>query len=727
MTTIFITTNDQILSATILPRVASGNQNTVRIHVDFDEHWDGYKKSAIFRTSKNPTPYEKILSSDGNCLVPPEVLIEAGHLFISVKGVKPTNVLTGELVEIDDSLDDIIEKQNELLGNNSANTDSSEIAYEIKTSEEIRYKISAGTPSVVISDPTDDVYHQLLDAYGNTTEALAVERARINNLVNNGTGDLTNNAELQDIRIDFEGKTHSSAGEAVRVHEKKLTRGRFSMAILLPSSQGVYPSISTVDRTFKMGADTLIISDRLPGGWVSLYPQEDNGHVTWSSELNTSAICFYYDISTNKLVAKQYNDFTIDNNYILIATLRAHGSGAWAVCSCPIYVDGKLSTEVNTIGGFTALLPPLDANNNEQYPKISTTDKTFITPYDTLIVDPRLPNNYVSLRAESGNNTVYFGDYTTSAICIYYDISMNTLIAKPYNESVNTRFYLLICTIRTREPKQYTMAYASCPVWIDDRLSTERERVINTSANAIVKSVNHRGYCTEAPENTLSAFRLSKKKGFAYVECDVSFTSDGIPVLLHDATIDRTSNGSGNINALTLDEVKALDFGSWKSEKYTGEQIPTFEEFITLCRSLDLCPYVELKTGTEEQIKTLVDTVKRCGMKDKATWISFDAQALAYIKDYDRKARLGYIVGEITETAVDITTSLKTDYNSVFIDGGYDNLTADKISICSNADIPLEVWTVNDASAIISLDPYVSGVTSDNLIAGDVLINNSLN
>ena len=90
-----------------------------------------------------------------------------------------------------------------------------------------------------------------------------------------------------------------------------------------------------------------------------------------------------------------------------------------------------------------------------------------------------------------------------------------------------------------------------------------------------VKGVNHRGYSTVAPENTLPAYVLSRKMGFQYAECDVSFTSDGVPVLLHDSTIDRTSDGSGSIGSLTLEEVRQYDFGSWKGEQYAGTKIPT--------------------------------------------------------------------------------------------------------------------------------------------------------
>ena len=74
--------------------------------------------------------------------------------------------------------------------------------------------------------------------------------------------------------------------------------------------------------------------------------------------------------------------------------------------------------------------------------------------------------------------------------------------------------------------------------------------------SSYVKGINHRGYATVAPENTLPAYQLSAKKGFRYVETDVLFTSDNVPVLLHDITIDRTSNGTGNSAYIRISRLK---------------------------------------------------------------------------------------------------------------------------------------------------------------------------
>lgn len=251
----------------------------------------------------------------------------------------------------------------------------------------------------------------------------------------------------------------------------------------------------------------------------------------------------------------------------------------------------------------------------------------------------------------------------------------------------------------------------------------------STNFEYLVKSVNHRGFNIVAPENTLQAFKMSKKRGFNMVEADVAFTADNVCVLLHDSTINRTARNSDGselnsdiaITSITYEQALKYDFGIWKDKSYAGTSIPTFTEFIALCRNLSLHPYVELKSGTAEQIKSIVNIVKSYGMKDKVTWIAFTATLLEYVKTFDNSARLGLVVDIVSDNVVRTAQALKTDKNEVFIDAYYGNLTNDLVMLCIDGGIPLEVWTVNDEIVISSLNSYISGVTSDSLISGKVL------
>lgn len=230
---------------------------------------------------------------------------------------------------------------------------------------------------------------------------------------------------------------------------------------------------------------------------------------------------------------------------------------------------------------------------------------------------------------------------------------------------------------------------------------------------AEIRSVCHRG-SNLAPENTLAAYEVAKKQGYVYVETDVQFTKDGVPVLIHDSTVDRTSNGTGKVSDFTYEELKKLDFGSWVSDRYAGTIIPTFEEFLQLCSQLGLKPYVELKTGIEaEKVPELVKLIQRYGMEQDVTFISFDYQLLEAAGQQLPGVRLGYLVTALGESQISLAQGLKQYGGAVFLDCSYGALTADGIQRAKDQEIPLEVWTVDDENWISGMDSYISGITSD--------------
>lgn len=250
----------------------------------------------------------------------------------------------------------------------------------------------------------------------------------------------------------------------------------------------------------------------------------------------------------------------------------------------------------------------------------------------------------------------------------------------------------------------------------------------------VVKSVAHRGFSGEAPENTLAAYRLAKKKGFEVVETDVYISKDNIPVLLHDLDVSRTTNGahSGSVGSFTLEELKAMDFSYLFSDTYPNERIPTLEEFLILCRNLGLHPYLELRINNAA---LLVGIVKKCGMLKNVTWICSSDDYLAAIKAVDSTARLGLVAHEITAETIAKATALKTDDNEVFIDSEYSILTDEKVQMCIDADLPLEVWTINKwesnattgKTIVQGLHPYVTGITTDDMLPWEVLYEQSMN
>ena len=90
----------------------------------------------------------------------------------------------------------------------------------------------------------------------------------------------------------------------------------------------------------------------------------------------------------------------------------------------------------------------------------------------------------------------------------------------------------------------------------------------------------HRGASASAPENTLAAFRAAEAAGAAGIELDVHLSADGVPVVIHDETVDRTTDGHGPVAALTLCRLRQLDAGRWFAPAFAGEALPTLEEIL---------------------------------------------------------------------------------------------------------------------------------------------------
>jgi glycerophosphoryl diester phosphodiesterase len=252
-----------------------------------------------------------------------------------------------------------------------------------------------------------------------------------------------------------------------------------------------------------------------------------------------------------------------------------------------------------------------------------------------------------------------------------------------------------------------------------DRLEELEEAGNNACRDSNVRSIAHRGASDFAPENTLPAFQLAKELGFSCAEADIRFTADGVPVCLHDGSIDRTSNATGDIHSLTFEEVRQYDFGSWKSSDYAGTSIPTFEEYLSLCKNIGLHPYIELKEGTADQIRTLVDLVNRYGMRGKVSWISFDPNLLSAVRWYDEEARLGLLINYFESRLIYVICNLRSGKNDVFLDSSV--FDEQVVNECRMANLPLEVWTINEQERLAALDPYISGVTSNCLRYGQFL------
>lgn len=140
----------------------------------------------------------------------------------------------------------------------------------------------------------------------------------------------------------------------------------------------------------------------------------------------------------------------------------------------------------------------------------------------------------------------------------------------------------------------------------------------------------HRGDRADAPENTIPAFEAAFASGLAVVETDVQLTADGYPVLLHDPTVDRTTDGTGAVADLTLAQVQALDAGSWFAPEFTGTRIPQLAEFLDLLAATPRTrALIEFKDfWTREQIAGVLADVFARGVQNRVVFASFNLNSI---------------------------------------------------------------------------------------------------
>lgn len=151
-----------------------------------------------------------------------------------------------------------------------------------------------------------------------------------------------------------------------------------------------------------------------------------------------------------------------------------------------------------------------------------------------------------------------------------------------------------------------------------------------------MRIAGHRGHSAGAPENTLAAFRKARELGGEGITCetDLAMTKDGVFVLIHDDTVDRTTNGHGLVQNMTYAEIAELDAGSWFSPEFAGERIPLLRDALALAREVGIIYQLEIKTYNQNEVifsrlKALIDELD-CA--DLLQFSSFDFPLLKALK-----------------------------------------------------------------------------------------------
>jgi glycerophosphoryl diester phosphodiesterase len=160
--------------------------------------------------------------------------------------------------------------------------------------------------------------------------------------------------------------------------------------------------------------------------------------------------------------------------------------------------------------------------------------------------------------------------------------------------------------------------------------------------------IAHRGASSYAPENTLAAFDLALRMGARHLELDVDFTSDGHIVVMHDDTVDRTTNGSGPVTSHTLAALRELDAGSSFGAQFAGERIPTFDEVLERYKGR-VHIHTEIKGHSPSLAPRTADAIRRHGMEQHVTITSFQNIRLEEMRAYAPELPTGWLVVEVSD------------------------------------------------------------------------------
>ena len=223
--------------------------------------------------------------------------------------------------------------------------------------------------------------------------------------------------------------------------------------------------------------------------------------------------------------------------------------------------------------------------------------------------------------------------------------------------------------------------------------------------------IAHRGASVDAPENTLAAFELALTQGADGIELDVHLSRDSQPVVVHDFTLERTTNGAGRVGQHTVRELKRLDAGGWRGAPFKGQRVQTLQEVFERFRDRTRF-WIELKGGSDvyEGIEDrIVSVLEIYDVLDRTVIQSFDHRALNRIRTLNAEVRVGALLAQPPvepllgllkiADAVCLRAELVTEHAMVAIRG---------------AGLDSYVWTVNEPAQMERLVHWgVTGIITD--------------
>jgi len=226
-----------------------------------------------------------------------------------------------------------------------------------------------------------------------------------------------------------------------------------------------------------------------------------------------------------------------------------------------------------------------------------------------------------------------------------------------------------------------------------------------------VEIIGHRGAAGLAPENTLNSLREAVRLGAGWLEFDVRFTKDDVPVVIHDSTLKRTTNGKGAVRDRALTEVRRLDAGSWFHPRFASEKVPTLDEVLKLGARVRLNIEIKGRSAPAEVAAGAVwGRVKAAGLEDRTLVTSFDVKILKALRALDGAAPLGFPWESGLRDPV--RRALTLGCRMMLLEVGA--LSEKRVRRCREAGVDVWVYTVNEPDEMRRvMDLGVDGLITD--------------
>ena len=223
--------------------------------------------------------------------------------------------------------------------------------------------------------------------------------------------------------------------------------------------------------------------------------------------------------------------------------------------------------------------------------------------------------------------------------------------------------------------------------------------------------IAHRGASGNAPENTMAAFRKAVALGATFVETDLQLSRDARFVAIHDATVNRTTNGQGAVHDMTLADLRKLDAGSWFGSEFAGERIPTLEEIFEFSKKNDVVFYLEIKpAGSWGGEHALIGALRESGEIPRAVVISFDPSIVMGLRKIEPTLMTGLLYDGQLENPLEKAVAIGA--RQLAVRG--DLVTPAMLAEARKKDLQVVCWTVNHPAHMRMLAAAgVDGIMSD--------------